>query len=34
VETEYESVGVDTPEDLKRVVQLFEASLAGVHQNG
>jgi 3-deoxy-manno-octulosonate cytidylyltransferase (CMP-KDO synthetase) len=27
VETEYDSLGVDTPEDLKRVSQLFEASL-------
>src|SRR5438105_3998881 len=27
VETEYESVGVDTPEDLQRVSQLFEASI-------
>jgi len=26
VETEYESVGVDTPEDLERVSRLFEAS--------
>ena len=34
VETEYESVGVDTPEDLEKVNQLFEASLAGVIQNG
>jgi len=34
VETEYESVGVDTPEDLQKVNQLFEASLAGVIQNG
>jgi 3-deoxy-manno-octulosonate cytidylyltransferase (CMP-KDO synthetase) len=34
VETEYESVGVDTPEDLERVSKLFEASLAGVMQNG
>ena len=33
-ETEYESVGVDTPEDLERVNQLFEASLAGVIPNG
>jgi 3-deoxy-manno-octulosonate cytidylyltransferase (CMP-KDO synthetase) len=28
VETEYESLGVDTPEDLERVSRLFEASLA------
>lgn len=34
VETEYESVGVDTPEDLERVKRLFEASLAGVMPNG
>jgi len=27
VETEYESIGVDTPEDLERVSKLFEASL-------
>lgn len=27
VETEYDSLGVDTPEDLQRVSQLFEASL-------
>jgi len=29
VETEYESLGVDTPEDLERVSRLFEASLYG-----
>lgn len=34
VETEYESIGVDTPEDLERVTKLFEASLAGVMPNG
>jgi 3-deoxy-manno-octulosonate cytidylyltransferase (CMP-KDO synthetase) len=34
VETEYESMGVDTPEDLDRVTKLFEMSLAGVIQNG
>ena len=34
VETEYESIGVDTPDDLERVNKLFEASLAGVIQNG
>ena len=34
VETEYESIGVDTQEDLERVNKLFEASLAGVIQNG
>ena len=33
VETEYESLGVDTPEDLERVSKLFEASLLGV-RNG
>ncbi len=27
VETEYESLGVDTPEDLKRVSQLFESTM-------
>ncbi len=30
VETEYESLGVDTPADLERVVQLFEASMGTV----
>jgi len=35
VETEYDSIGVDTPEDLERVSQLFEASAAqGVKANG
>jgi 3-deoxy-manno-octulosonate cytidylyltransferase (CMP-KDO synthetase) len=35
VETEYESLGVDTPEDLERVCKLFEASMAqGVRQYG
>jgi len=34
VETDYESLGVDTPEDLERVTKLFEASLAGVNQGG
>jgi 3-deoxy-manno-octulosonate cytidylyltransferase (CMP-KDO synthetase) len=29
VETEYESLGVDTPADLERVRQLMEASLCG-----
>lgn len=29
VETDYESLGVDTPEDLDRVSRLFEASLLG-----
>jgi 3-deoxy-manno-octulosonate cytidylyltransferase (CMP-KDO synthetase) len=27
VETEYDSLGVDTPEDFQRVSRLFEASL-------
>ena len=35
VETEYESLGVDTPEDLERVRELFEISLAaGARKNG
>jgi len=35
VETEYDSLGVDTPEDLNRISQLFEASfLQGVKSNG
>lgn len=34
VETEYESVGVDTPEDLDRVIKMFEVSLAGVNPIG
>ena len=35
VETEYESVGVDTPEDLKRVARLFEVTMMqGVQENG
>ena len=35
VETEYESLGVDTPEDLERVSQLFETSvMQGVKGNG
>ncbi len=34
VETEYESLGVDTPEDLKRVSHLFSTSLTGVEGNG
>ena len=35
VETEYESLGVDTPEDLKRVSRFFEASMMqGVKANG
>jgi len=31
VETEYDSLGVDTPEDLERVSKLFEASLLFPH---
>jgi len=35
VETEYDSIGVDTPEDLARVSQFFEASLMqGVQTDG
>jgi 3-deoxy-manno-octulosonate cytidylyltransferase (CMP-KDO synthetase) len=34
VETEYESLGVDTPEDLERVSRLFEASLQLAKQYG
>jgi len=34
VETEYESLGVDTPEDLERVSRLFEASYAGDQRYG
>jgi 3-deoxy-manno-octulosonate cytidylyltransferase (CMP-KDO synthetase) len=35
VETEYESVGVDTPEDLERVRRLFEATtVEGVRSGG
>jgi 3-deoxy-manno-octulosonate cytidylyltransferase (CMP-KDO synthetase) len=34
VETEYESLGVDTPADLERVSQLFEASLENAKRNG
>jgi 3-deoxy-manno-octulosonate cytidylyltransferase (CMP-KDO synthetase) len=34
VETEYESLGVDTPEDLKRVAGLFDASLLQGTGNG
>jgi len=33
VETDYESVGVDTPADLEKVTKLFEASLTGM-KNG
>ena len=34
VETDYESLGVDTPEDLERVSRLFEASLELSKQYG
>jgi len=34
VETEYESLGVDTPEDLARVSKLFDASLLQGMENG
>src|SRR5262249_40230783 len=34
VETQYESLGVDTPEDLARVSQLFEAFSREVRTNG
>ncbi len=34
VETEYESLGVDTPEDLQRVSRLFDASLLQGMGNG
>jgi 3-deoxy-manno-octulosonate cytidylyltransferase (CMP-KDO synthetase) len=35
VETDYDSIGVDTPQDLDRVAELFEASLMqGVKTNG
>jgi 3-deoxy-manno-octulosonate cytidylyltransferase (CMP-KDO synthetase) len=34
VETDYESLGVDTPEDLERVTTLFEASMQGVEEHG
>jgi 3-deoxy-manno-octulosonate cytidylyltransferase (CMP-KDO synthetase) len=34
VETDYESLGVDTPEDLEKVSNLFESSLTGVEGNG
>ncbi len=34
VETDYESLGVDTPEDLEHVSNLFESSLTGVEGNG
>jgi 3-deoxy-manno-octulosonate cytidylyltransferase (CMP-KDO synthetase) len=34
VETDYESLGVDTPQDMERVSHLFESSLTGVEGNG
>lgn len=34
VETEYESLGVDTPQDLQRVLELHEVSLRGMERNG
>ena len=34
VETEYESMGVDTPEDLERVSRLFDASILQGIRNG
>jgi len=34
VETEYESLGVDTPQDLERVSKLFDASLLQGMENG
>ena len=34
VETEYESIGVDTPEDLERIVKLFEAASTWGVKNG
>jgi len=34
VETEYESLGVDTPEDLERVARLFDASILQGMGNG
>lgn len=34
VETEYESLGVDTPEDLERVSRLFDASILQGIRNG
>ena len=34
VETEYESLGVDTPEDLERVSRLFDASILQGMGNG
>jgi 3-deoxy-manno-octulosonate cytidylyltransferase (CMP-KDO synthetase) len=34
VETEYESLGVDTPEDLERVSQLFDQTMGSIQRNG
>lgn len=34
VETDYESLGVDTPEDLEKVERLFAASTEGAEKNG
>jgi 3-deoxy-manno-octulosonate cytidylyltransferase (CMP-KDO synthetase) len=34
VETDYESLGVDTPEDLERVASLFETSMHSVEEHG
>ena len=34
VETEYESLGVDTPDDLERVSRLFDASILQGMRNG
>jgi 3-deoxy-manno-octulosonate cytidylyltransferase (CMP-KDO synthetase) len=34
VETDYESLGVDTPEDLERVAALFDATILRVEEHG
>jgi 3-deoxy-manno-octulosonate cytidylyltransferase (CMP-KDO synthetase) len=34
VETEYESLGVDTPSDLERILELHKVSMRGVERNG
>src|SRR3954452_13973719 len=34
VETDYESLGVDTPQDLERVAALFDASIQRVEEHG
>ena len=34
VETDYESIGVDTPEDLERVATLFDVSIQSVEEHG